>query len=120
MADQPLDLKRLLQLINDQKNLNANLVLDEGCQIETNDQATLVKIINYFINFLHQLSSKPMEIGLDLMGNSILMTMMTFTEIQEIPELSPNLVDALKSYNATYETVHNAGNYIQIKITFSK
>jgi hypothetical protein len=61
-----------------------------------------------------------MEISLDLMGNSILMSLMAFSDAQNIPEFSPNLNDALNFYNASYEIKHDPGNYIQVKITFTK
>ena len=49
----PLDLKRLIQLIHDQKDIEAELILDEGCVINIEDQAPLVKIINYFLKHKH-------------------------------------------------------------------
>ncbi len=116
----PVDLKQLLQLINDQKGLDTNLCLDSGCFITTDDKTSLVKIINYFLNYLHQLSNKTMEISLDLMGNSILMVLMTFTEKDSLPEISPNLKEALNAFNAKYDLVHKAGSYVQVKIEFAK
>lgn len=115
-----IDLKRLLQLINDQKNLDANLNLDEGCTISAQDQAPLIKVINYFLNYLSSLTDRTMEISLDLLGASILMNLMAFSDKTDLPALSPNLKDALGVYNASYELKHDAGKYIQIKITFSK
>ena len=115
-----VDLKRLLQLINDQKNLDTNLNLDEGCTIFAQDQAPLIKVINYFLNYLSVLTDKTMEISLDLLGSSILMSMMAFTNKQDLPALSPNLKAALEVYHASYEVKHEPGQYIQIKITFSK
>lgn len=115
-----VDLKRLIQLINDQKNLDINLNLDEGCTIEAEDQAPLIKVINYFLNYLNTLSNRTMEISLDLMGNSVLMNMIAFSEAQEIPEPSPNLKDALAAYKAEYEVKHDPGKYVQVKVTFTK
>ena len=67
MANQ-IDLKLLIQLIDDQKDIETDLILDEGCRITAEDQAPLVKIINYFMNYLHALSNSPLQISLDLMG----------------------------------------------------
>ena len=50
----PVDLKQLLQLINDQKGLDTNLCLDSGCVIDVEDKTPLIKVINYFLNYLHQ------------------------------------------------------------------
>ena len=116
----PLDLKRLIQLIYDQKDIEAELILDEGCVINTEDQGPLVKVINYFINYLHALTSGPLNIGLDLMGDQILMSFIAYTAETSIPEVSANVADALKSFNAKFETDHKAGSYAQVKIHFSK
>jgi hypothetical protein len=115
-----VDLKQLLQLINDQKGLDTNLCLDSGCVIETDEQKSIIKVINYFLNYLHQLSDKTMEISLDLMSNSILLVLMAFTDKESLPEVSPNLESALEAFNAKYKLVHKAGSYVQIKIEFSK
>jgi hypothetical protein len=114
-----VDLKQLLQLINDQKNLDSNLILDAGCVIFTDDQSALIKIINYFLNYLQQLSERTMEISLDLRGDSILLMLMAFTEKESLPEISPNLTGALSNFNAKYELIHKAGQYVQIKVEFS-
>jgi hypothetical protein len=114
-----VDLKQLLQLINDQKNLDSNLILDAGCVIFTDDQSALIKIINYFLNYLHQLSDRTMEISLDLRGDSILLMLMAFTEKESLPEISPNLIDALSKFNAKYKRIHKASQYVQIKVEFS-
>lgn len=119
MANQ-IDLKLLVQLIDDQKDIETNLILDEGCRIEADDQAPLVKVINYFMNYLHALSNGPVQISLDLMGNSCLMSFITYTDKDTIPELSANLNDALKVYKAKYDHEHKVGSYVQIKIHFAK
>ena len=117
----PVDLKRLIQIIYDQKDIEAELVLDEGCVIETEDQAPLVKVINYFINYLHQLSPKnPIHIGLDLMGSQILLSLIAYTTENSLPEISSNVAGALSAYSAKFEKEHKSGSYIQIKIHFSK
>ena len=117
---QPLDLKKLIQVIYDQKDIEAELILDEGCVITIEDQAPLVKVINYFLNYLHALTSGPLNIGLDLMGDQILMSFIAYTAEGSVPEISPNVSDALKSFNANFEKEHKAGSYVQIKIHFSK
>jgi hypothetical protein len=118
MANQ-IDLKLLVLLINDQKDIEANLILDEGCRIEADDQAPLVKVINYFMNYLHAISKGAIQISLDLMGNSCLMSFIGYTDKESIPEFSSNLNDALKMYNAKYEHEHKVGSYVQVKIHFA-
>jgi hypothetical protein len=119
MANQ-IDLKLLVQLINDQKDIETNLILDEGCRIEAEDQAPLVKVINYFMNYLQAISNGAIQISLDLMGNSCLMSLIGYTDKDTIPEFSSNLNDALKMYNAKFEHEHKVGSYVQIKIHFAK
>ncbi len=115
----PVDLKQLIRLIHDQKDVEANLILDEGCVIHTEDAAPLVKVINYFMNYLSGLTDRPLEIALDLMPGSFLLSLMAFTDKQELDQLSDNLEGALKDYNASFEVKHDQGNYVQIKISFS-
>jgi len=119
MANQ-IDLKLLVQLIDDQKDIETNLILDEGCRIEADDQAPLVKVINYFMNYLHALNNGSIQISLDLMGNSCLMSFIAYTDKDSIPEFSANLNDALKVYNAKYDHEHKVGSYVQVKIHFAK
>ena len=52
MTENTVDLKRLIYMIKDTKNLNANLILDDGCVFDTADPKPLVKVINYIINYL--------------------------------------------------------------------
>jgi len=117
---QRIDLKRLIQLMNDQKNLNANLCLDEGCTVHADDQTALVKVLNYFINYLNQLGDQSIEISLDLLMNSSLLSMITYTKQNPLPQISPNVQTALDGYDAYYETDHSRGVYAQIKIHFKR
>ena len=114
----PVDLKRLIQLINDQKDLKANLILDEGCMIHTDDQTTLVKILNYLLNFLSQITDSPLQISLDLMGSSSLLSLMAFTSNTEVDEISENVKSGLAAFNGNFETIFEPGKHLQIKISF--
>ncbi len=117
---QRIDLKRLIQLINDQKNLNANLCLDEGCAVEAEDQTALIQVLNYFINYLNQLGDQSIEISLDLLMEGALVSMITYTAQDPLPEISAKVGAALEKYNAYYETDHSPGTYAQIKIHFKR
>jgi len=114
-----VDLKNLVQLIVDQKNLDANLILDEGCYLQVEDKTPLVKILNYFLNYLTGITKQPMEISLDLMSNSILLMLMAFTDKDDFSDISPNLKDALLQYNGKFELANKPGNWVQIKLNFS-
>lgn len=118
MSENTIDLKNLLLRIHQAKDINANLCLDEGCQINGSDPTTLVKVINYFINLLHPLTTLPLEIGLDLKDDGALLTLMAYSETDGPPQVSDNVAGALEEYHANYEIVHQPGVNIQCKITF--
>jgi len=118
MSENAIDLKNLLILIDQGKDMNANLCLDEGCHIKAADSKTLVKVINYFINLLQPMTTLPLEIGLDLKEDGALLTIMAYTKAGEPPTVSDNVAGALAEYNATFDIVHQPGVNIQCKISF--
>ena len=118
MSENNIDLKSLLLMIHQAKDINANLCLDEGCRISGSDPTTLVKVLNYFINLLHPLTTLPLEIGLDLKEDGALLTLMAYSETNGAPQVSDNVAGALQEYNASYEMVHQPGVNIQCKIAF--
>jgi hypothetical protein len=120
MADNRVDLKRLIHLIKENKAFEANLILDEGCILETDDAKPLIKVINYFINYLNQLSDRPLEISLDLRTNDNLLSLMVYTDKTEIPPLNTEIDDILKSYNGSMEKIHDKGKYVQFKLSFHR
>ncbi len=119
MAENRVDLKRLILLIKENKDFEANLILDEGCILETADPKPLVKVINYFINYLGQLSEQPLEISLDLRNNDNLLSFMVYTDKSDIPSVSSEVQDVLKNYKASLEPIHEKGKYIQFKLSFA-
>ena len=100
--------------------MEVNLILDEGCFLETDDIKPLVKVINYLLNYLQQLTDKPIEIGLDLRGKDYLMSFLAYSTANELPEVSDQIEEALKPYNATLEKRFDAGKHVQLKIHFGK
>ena len=119
MPENRVDLKRLILLIKENKEFEANLILDEGCVLETADPKPLVKVMNYFINYLNQISAQPLEIALDLRNNDNLLSFMVYTDVQELPAVSTEIDDVLKSYRASLEKIHEKGKYVQFKISFA-
>ncbi len=115
---QRIELKSLIRLIDDQKDVETNLILDEGCVVQAEDKTALIKMINYLFNYLSSLTDRPLEISLDLMHDGSLLTFMAFTDTPPETPLSNNLHDALKNYNATLDVVQESGKYIQVKIHF--
>jgi hypothetical protein len=118
MSENTIDLKNLLLRIHQAKDINANLCLDEGCQIIGSDPTTLVKVLNYFINLLQPLTELPLEIGLDLRDDGALLTLMAYSKTDGSPQVSDNVANALQEYNASYEIIHQPGVNIQCKISF--
>jgi hypothetical protein len=119
MSESRVDLKHLIMLIKENKNFEANLILDEGCALMTEDPKPLVKVLNYLINYLGQLSEKPLEISLDLRSNDILLSLMVYTDKTELPDISAEIDDVLKTYKATLEKIHESGKYVQFKVSFA-
>ncbi|RMH63864.1 MAG: hypothetical protein D6677_06120 [Calditrichaeota bacterium] len=116
---QRIDLKNLIRLIDDQKDIETNLILDEGCVIEAENQTALIKVINYIFNYLGAQTQQPLEISLDLMHDGCLLNFMAFTEKSPDTPLSPNVEEALKAYKGTVSLVEENGKYLQVKIHFA-
>ena len=114
------DLKQLIYLIKDNKDFDANLILDEGCGIDTEDPKPLIKSLNYLINYLKQLTQSPLEISLDLRDKDCLLSLMAYTDTTDLPAISDQLDEALTTYNATKNIIHEKDKYLQIKIIFAK
>jgi len=119
MSENRVDLKQLIMLIKENKNFEANLILDEGCILMTEDPKSLVKVINYMINYLGQLSEQALEISLDLRSNDKLLSLMVYTDKTDLPEVSAEISDVLKTYKATLEKIHETGKYVQFKVSFA-
>jgi len=114
------DLKQLIYLIKENKDFDANLILDEGCIIATEDVKPLVKIINYCINYLGQLTDRSLEISLDLRDKDYLLSLMAYTEKNELPDISVQVDESLQLFKATKNLIHETGKYVQIKLSFEK
>ena len=79
-----------------------------------------VKSLNYLINYLKQITQQPLEISLDLRENDYLLSLMAYSEAAELPAISGQLDEALKSYNASKNVIHEKNKYVQIKLSFTK
>lgn len=117
---QRLDLKALIKYIVDQKELKANLILDEGCVLMVEDPKPLVKVLNYFFNYLKQLTAHPLQVGLDLMHDEYLLSFLAYTQTEELPALSEEIDKILEDYSAKYELIDHTGSYVQIKVHFRR
>jgi hypothetical protein len=120
MTEHTVDLKAFVHLIVDSKDIEADLILDEGCTFETDDPKPLVKVINYVINYLSQASDSPLAISLDLMPDNYRMSFMAYTAKEELESFSDQVAGALKDYNAELELKHEKGKYVQIILSFKR
>jgi hypothetical protein len=120
MEKNQIDLKQLLFMIKENKKMDANLILDEGCTLNVPDSKPLIKILNYIINYFEQFIEQALEISLDLYPDNCALTFLGYTKLTEFPPLSSQLDEALKDYNAVLKTSHEQDRYYQIRILFSR
>ena len=113
-----IDLRNLLMTINEQKQLNANLALEFDCIIETDDVTPLVKVINYTINYVSQITDQQLQLSLNASMSGLIIGFTAFTDSQDLPEISPKVNEALAPYNAVLEQKSEPGKYIQLLIEF--
>jgi len=118
MEEKTVDLRDLMLLIKEQKQMNANMALEFDCIIEAEDVSALVKVINYAINYINQLTDQPQEISLNASMSGITIGFTAFTTLTEFPPISPNVSEALAPYNAVMERKGEAGKYAQLLIHF--
>jgi len=115
-----LDLRDLMNKIQEQKQMNANLSLEFDCVVDTEDPTPLIKVVNYIINYLTPLTDKSLEISLNAQMSGVLLSFSIFTEETNFPPLSEQLSTALQNYDAEYEVKQEEGKYYQIIIKFAK
>lgn len=121
MSGQPIDLKQYILMIADKKGIDASFSLDQGCQIITDDPKPLIKIINYFFNFVAEATKSPMEVILELRDKNYLLTFMsTSASALSNLALSDQVNDALKEYNASGEIIIDGDSTLRVAITFTK
>ena len=120
MEKETVDLRDLILMIKEQKQVNANFSLEFDCVIDTNDVTPLVKVINYAINYISQLTDQPQEISLNASMRGITIGFTTFTDLTELPALNPQVSEALTPYNAVLEQKGEPGKFTQLLISFEK
>ncbi|MCB0281986.1 MAG: hypothetical protein KDF60_05345 [Calditrichaeota bacterium] len=119
MDVESVDLRDLIMMIKDQKKMDANLALEFDCKIETADVKPLIKVINYCINYISQLSEQTQQISLNASMSGITIGFTAFSNAQEIPAINPQVNEALAIYNARLEHKSDPGKYVQLLINFS-
>ncbi len=120
MEKEIVDLRDLILMIKEQKQMNANLALEFDCVIETDDVKPLIKVINYSINYLNQLTDQPQQISVNASMRGIVVGFTAFTSSADLPAINPQVKEALVPYNAVLEQKSEPGKYIQLLINFRK
>ena len=113
-----IDLRDLILKIKEQKQMDANLTLEFDCFIETDDVKPLIKVINYCINYISQLTDQQQQISLNASISGITIGFTAFTSSTELQEINPQVNEALAPYEAVLEQKGEAGKYTQLLITF--
>lgn len=117
---QDVDLRNLMMTIQEKKQMNANLELEFDCVIEVEDITPLVKVINYAINYITQLSEEQMQISVNATLSSITLGFTSFTASETFPAINPQVQEMLEQYSASMELKSEVGKYAQLLIVFTK
>ena len=118
MEKESIDLRNLILMIKEQKQINVNLALEFDCLIETDDVKPLVKVINYAINYISQLTDQPLQISLNASISGITIGFTAFIVSLDLPAINPQVNEALVPYNAVLEQKSEPGKYTQLLISF--
>ncbi len=118
MTESTIDLGNLLNFIIDQKKVNTTVNIGPECKVNAEDPKPLVKIINYLINYLSQITDDTINVSLKTQSNGCLLCFIVSTNHKQLPPLSDNLDEALKPYNAAMRVVFEEGKYAQIILNF--
>jgi hypothetical protein len=118
MTESTIDLGNLLNYIIDQKKVNTTVNIGPECKVNAEDPKPLVKIINYLINYLSQITDDTINVSLKTQSNGCLLCFIVSTNHEQLPPLSDNLDEALKPYNAAMRVVFEEGKYAQIILNF--
>ena len=117
---QDVDLRSLMMTIQEKKQADANLELEFDCIIEVEDITPLVKVINYAINYISQLSDQTMQISVNATMSNITLGFTTHTTKDSFPPINPQAQDLLKQYSASLQLKSETGKYAQLLIVFTK
>ena len=117
---QDVDLRDLMMTIQEKKQMNANLSLEFDCVIQVEDVTPLVKVINYAINYIAQLSDQQMQISVNATLSNITLGFTTFTNKETFPPINPQAQDMLKQFSASMDLKAEVGKYAQLLIIFTK
>ena len=105
-------------MIQEKKQANVNMALEFDCKIDATDITPLVKVINYAINYIGQITDQQQQISLNASMSGITMGFTAFTSEPNLPPLNNHVAEVLEDYNAIIEKKGESGKYAQLLITF--
>jgi hypothetical protein len=116
-----VDLKQLILLIAEKKDVDADYSLDQGCVLPNADQATMIKIINYLYNYVGQHTKTTFPVALELKATQYVLTIVVYSE-SEVANLSinPQVVEAIISQNGQVKIIIDNPKLFRIVISFAK
>jgi hypothetical protein len=115
-----VDLRKLINKIQEQKQANVNLTLEFECDIETDDIQPLVKVINYFMNYSCKLAGDlKVEVTLNAAIDYYMLCFISPTTASEYPAINEQVIDILKGYDAEFEMKFQAGKYGSANLQFN-
>ena len=119
MEKESFDLRDLILMIKEQKQIDANLTLEFDCRIETEDVKPLIKVINYAINYISQLTDEPLYISLNAGMRGYKIGFTAATALLDLPAINPKVNEALLPYAAVLAQEGEPGKFAQLLISFS-
>lgn len=119
MTENQLDLRQLLLMIEQQKDIDANFCLDHGCVLNTDDPRPLIKAINYILNYLNEHTEATIEVGLSQLTDQFRLSFMAITDHGNLPAESEKLAEAFSAYGAEVQRDFQAGKYVQFTVNFN-
>ena len=118
MTESSIDLGNLLNYIFDQKKVETTLSIGQECKVNSEDPKPLVKIINYLINYLKQITKESINVSLNSQPSGCLLCFIVSTDLKQLPPINDNLNEALKPYYAAMRVVFEEEKYAQIILNF--
>ena len=112
-----IDLKQLIYAINDQKGLDINFCMDEGCVYPLSDKKMFIKVLNYLLNYMNSLHDSAFDLSLELLADKFQLSMISAIH-SDLPQLADGITEQLTPEHITFNHTHEAGKFLQLRLSF--